>query len=73
VDVKFSLEVSGRAYLQHDYSSRVEVEITRGARGQYRWSVKMSAGKPSLIFTDICALEQAIAAKYGEQEEANSE
>jgi len=70
MDVKFSLEVSGLVELMEMREPRTKVEITKGARGQYRWTVTVSEQYPKRALDIATGLERSLAAKYGGEDEA---
>jgi hypothetical protein len=70
MDVKFALEVSGRAYLEHLHQPRTKVELTKGARGEYRWTVEVSDPVPAKAVQVAMGIERTIADEYGKGEEA---
>lgn len=72
MDIKFSVDVSGRAYVEHLSQPRTKIELTKGARGMYRWTVEVSDPVARRALQTAQAMECALAKEYGQKEEAGA-
>lgn len=73
MDKRFGIRSSDRAEVYHRYQPRVRAGVTKGARGAYRWTVEVVAASVPLVKSQLFALEDALAAKYGEVEGGEGE
>jgi len=46
-----------------------EVELTRGAKGEYRWMVKTAATDPEVAVEDVVAMDRQLRQRYYPAEE----
>jgi len=63
-----SVEVKGMVLLKNWYEPYVKVELTKGAKGEYRWSVTCSHADPDNALAATKRLNADLNQIYGEGE-----
>lgn len=49
---------------QRRVAAVVQVKLTRGAKGEYRWEVESAATKPELAVRDVLAMDMLLTEEY---------
>jgi len=60
------IEVKGMVVVQNRYDPYTKVELTKGAKGEYRWSVVVSHATPDDAFEITKRLNADLEKVYGE-------
>lgn len=53
---------------QRKVAAVAEVELTRGAKGEYRWVVKTAATDPRIAVEDVVAMDTELRIQYYPEE-----
>ena len=65
------LEVSGK--ILHENAAPYTIEITRGQKGSYGWSIKVAGAQPWKVIDEIDLIDQGLRKKYLTAEQPKEE